>query len=55
MITSLLICGLIITFFVVVLTGPYFVEKRNHKKELDNRPLAKVIPFPYKGNHPNKV
>jgi hypothetical protein len=51
----MVICALVITFFVVVLTGPYYVEKRERRKLLKDRPLAKVLAFPYDSDHPHNV
>lgn len=51
----MVICALVITFFVVVLTGPYYVEKREQRKALKDKPTAKLLPFPYDRDHPRKL
>ena len=52
---SMLICLFVITFFVIVLTGPAGIEWRDKRKALKNQPLAKLLPFPYPPNHPRKI
>jgi hypothetical protein len=51
----MLICLLVITFFVVVLTGPAGLEWRDKRKMLKSRPVAKVLQFPYPKGHPRKL
>lgn len=47
--------GLVIVFFVTVLTGPSGKEYFTKRKQLKNRPLAKLLPFPYPPGHPRKL
>lgn len=51
----MLICALVIVFFVTVLTGPAGVEYLNKRKSLKEQPLAKLLPFPYPKEHPRKL
>lgn len=46
---------LVIVFVVTVLTGPAGKEYLNRRKQLRERPLAKVIPLPYPSGHPKKL
>lgn len=50
-----MILALIIVFLVTVLTGPAGQDYVNKRKQLRERPLAKVLPFPYPPGHPRKT
>lgn len=46
---------LIGVFLVTVLSGPAGRDYLRRRKSLKERPLAKVIPFPYPPKHPRKT
>lgn len=51
----MIICLLVIVFFATVASGPAGREHLRRRKYLKERPLAKVLPFPYPKGHPRKL
>jgi len=51
----MIITTLILTFFLVVATGPDGKEWYERRKALKSRPMAKLLPFPYPKGHPRRI
>ncbi len=50
-----MILVLILVFVATFMTGPAGKEYLDKRKKLKEKPLAKVLPFPYPPGHPKKV